>query len=766
MRMAVVLALALAGCGGESPPPARTASPAPALAPLSYVGGAECVDCHAGQAEAWRGSDHDRAMQVADESTVFGDFHDARFRKDGVETSFFRREGSFFVRTDGADGKLAEFRIAYTFGVDPLQQYLVEFPDGRLQALSIVWDTRPVAAGGQRWYHLYPDEKVPAGDVLHWTAPSQNWNHMCAECHSTALAKGYDAASDRFRTTWKDIDVNCEACHGPGSRHVAWAAAPPAQRAGGSSDGLAFRLQGSGPAAWRFAPNTAIAHRAKRLQDQSEIETCARCHSRRGQAWAEYRHGDPLAQTHRVALLDDGLYHADGQIRDEVYEYGSFLQSAMHAAGVTCSDCHDPHSSRLRADGDAVCAQCHLPGTYAAAAHTRHRDTATSPGCIACHMLERTYMGVDARRDHGFRVPRPDLSVELGTPNACSECHRDRDAGWAARAVAQWTGMRGSSMPAFAHALAAGRRAAPEAPALLREVAGNDAQPAIVRATAVELLANASAAEDVALFAAAGRDPDPLVRRATAGALDNLPAQAWVAIGSRLLDDAVRTVRLEAAGSMVEVPPEALDGAARRALERALDEYRQSQRVNADRAEGPLNLGTLALRQGDAAGAERELRVAVSRQPQFVPARINLADALRALGREPEAEAELHAALALDPGNADAHFALGLALTRQGRRAEAVAALDAAATARPQEPRYAYVLAVALHDTGAAARAIAVLEQSAARHPRDRGTLVALVQFLAEGGDAVGAKRWATRLLELAPDDPEIRALAASVGAG
>lgn len=766
-----VLLLALAACNsGEPPPIAPVPTPAPVVAvaparpaPPTFVGGAECAGCHAEAATAWQGSHHDLAMQVADAATVLGDFDGATFRKDGITTRFFRRDGGYWVHTDGADGKLADFRIAYTFGVEPLQQYLIEFPDGRVQALTIVWDTRPKAQGGQRWFHLQGDEKVPAGDVLHWTGPAQNWNHMCAECHSTRLAKGYDQATDTFKTSWSEIDVSCEACHGPGSAHVEWAARPEADQAAVADRGLVFALRGHEADAWQFAPGAAIAHRARALPDRSELETCGRCHSRRGQIWGEYRHGQALAQTHRVALLEEGLYHADGQIQDEVYEYGSFVQSPMHAAGVTCSDCHEPHSLRLRAEGNAVCAGCHLPARYDVVEHHRHPRPGAAQQCVSCHMIERTYMGVDGRRDHGFRVPRPDLSVDLGTPNACNDCHRESDAKWAARWIAQWHGPERAGKPRYAAALAAGRAGTPEAGTLLQALVADATQPPIARATALELLATVPARIDPALVQAAIADTDPLVRRAAASLLRVLPPAAALPLSGELLADRTRSVRLEAVDSVLELPYAQLDPSARGALDRALAEYRDAQRLNGDRAEGHLNLGALALRQGDAVAAEREFRLALVRQPQFVPARVNLADALRVQGREPESEAELRAALEIVPDSGDVHHALGMALVRQRRYDEALVALERAAQLQPAQPQYAYVYAIALHDTGDPARALRVLADNAKRHPADAATLMALAQYSAESGDRDAALRWAAQLSASRPGDPEVTALVKSL---
>ena len=278
-------------------------------------------------------------MQPPTPQTVLGDFDDARFQYNGVETRFLRRDGEYRVITDGPDGELREYPVRWVFGVYPLQQLLLPLAGGRLQALSIAWDARPAAEGGQRWYHLYPDEAVDHRDPLHWTGPYQNWNTRCAECHSTDVDKGYDPVARSFDTRFAEEDVACEACHGPGEAHVT--RARDGLPVSGADSGL-FGLRDRGD--WSFAEGSAIAVRSGTPAGATQIDTCGRCHVRRGTLGA-YRHGQPLSDTHRLALLGEPLYHHDGQILDEVYVYGSFLQSRMHLAGVVCSDCHDIHSS-------------------------------------------------------------------------------------------------------------------------------------------------------------------------------------------------------------------------------------------------------------------------------------------------------------------------------------------------------------------------------------------------------------------------------------
>src|SRR5208283_1861976 len=334
--------------------PLLLAQAADAPPEFTYVGSATCAACHAEAARLWSTSHHKAAMDHATDASVLGDFSGATFEHFGVKSRFYKRDDKFFVETDGPDGKLAQFEIKYTFGVYPLQQYLIEFPDGRLQALGIAWDTRPRDKGGQRWFHLYPDEAIPHDDFLHWTKLNQNWNFMCAECHSTGVRKNYDAKTDTFATTWAEISVGCETCHGQGSAHVAWARENPGWRPDGKADdakGLIVGFDERQRAAWTIDPSTGNATRGSPpLTLRKEVETCGFCHARRGTIAEDWVPGQWLSDTHVVPPLSHGLYFADGQMEDEVYNYGSFKQSKMFSKGVTCSDCHDPHSAKLRLD--------------------------------------------------------------------------------------------------------------------------------------------------------------------------------------------------------------------------------------------------------------------------------------------------------------------------------------------------------------------------------------------------------------------------------
>ncbi len=767
-RVLLLVALALVAAAGAVilwlPPPMQGTTGPP---PLTYVGARSCAECHAEEAKRWRGSHHDLAMQEASDRTILGDFDDARFVYEGVTTRFFRRGGKPFVRTDGPDGRLADFQVAYVFGVAPLQQYLVALPGGRFQALSTAWDSRPRREGGQRWFHLYPGERVDARDVLHWTQPSQNWNTQCAECHSTNVRKGYRFAEGRFQTTFAEIDVACEACHGPGSRHVEWATRA---RAWGMTPrgepGLIVRFSERRSRKWEMDRERGIARPTKFLETRFEVETCARCHARRGLLTEEYRPGRLLAETHRPALLDEGLYYADGQMRDEVYNWGSFLQSRMYAKGVTCSDCHDAHDLKVKVSRDDVCSSCHQPERFAIRAHHFHREKGKGASCVACHMRTETYMVVDPRHDHSFRVPRPDLTVALGAanaPNACNDCHRNRSARWAAQAVRRWYPGGRQDEPHWATALHAGRTFQPAAEGALLRVIRDPKTPGIVRGTAVSLLPPYLGPDSLPALQEAASDRDPLVRLGVATTLEALPPKERVRIGVHLLWDPVRAVRVEAVPAFADVPDAELATEARAAFDRSLDDFVLAQRSNAERPESHVNLGIVNVKRGRLEEARRDYDAALRLGPWFVPAYVNLADLLRLGGRDDEGEKVLRDALRVDPASATVHHALGLLLVRRKRPGEALAALGRAVELDPGSPEFAYGYAIGLHSAGRAEEALAVLRTAQARSPGARGLLVALVTIQRERGALREARTWARKLVEAAPGDPSARALAASL---
>lgn len=712
----------------------------------AFIGSAACGACHQGEMAAWRNSHHDLAMAEATEQSVLGDFDGATFTYGDVTSRFFKRDGKFFVHTDGADGKLADFQIRYTFGLYPLQQYLIAFPDGRMQALGIAWDSRPKDKGGQRWFHLYPDQKLKAGDPVHWTGIDQTWNFQCAECHSTELRKNYDAAKDTYATTWAEIDVACEACHGPGSAHVAWA---KGERSG--PNGLTVQFDERKGINWTLDPATGNAKRSHPRISAKELETCGVCHARGTKIAEPWRPGRSLLETHVPTLLYRGLFEADGKSLDEVYNYAPFRQSKMFVAGVSCSDCHDPHSLKLRAEGDGVCLQCHDGAKFAAVSHHHHAEGSAGSRCVSCHMPVKTYMEVDPRHDHAFRIPRPDESVRFGTSNACNDCHADKDAPWAAAAIERWYGPHRKGFQTWTGTFDAARTGKPEAAALLVQLALSGDAPSIARATALESLADFPSRDAVAAAQRALADPDPLVRLAALRTLRPYGAANIRPLAGRLLADPVLAVRIEAASLLADLPRERLSPQEGSRLARAIDDYVTAQRVNADRPEHRVNLGSLNLRQQRYAEAEAEFRAAARLDPAFAPATVGLAELYAQQSRDGDGERVLRTALARTPDSAELRHALGLNLVRQRRTADALPELGHAAALDPATTRYTYVYAVALNSAGRSNEAITALETAYARRPADREILLALATINRDAGHREAALRWAERLLAIDP---------------
>jgi predicted CXXCH cytochrome family protein len=723
----------------------------------AFVGREACATCHADEARRWAGSHHDLAMQVAHEQSVLGAFDGSLVTHDGVTSRFYRRDGKYLLWTDGPDGTMQEYEVAYTFGVDPLQQYLIALPGGRYQALDIAWDARPPARGGQRWFHLHPDEHVGPGDVLHWTGPALNWNDRCARCHSTNVHKGYRAAEGRYETTWSEVNVSCEACHGPGSTHVAWARGDRSRDA--VRKGLTVDLVDRPPASWIFGGPSGIAHRSVPRVGHTEIDTCAPCHARRAELSDGALPGRPLLDDYVPALLEEDLYFPDGQIEDEVYEYGSFLQSRMYRAGVTCSDCHDPHSLRLRAEGNALCTRCHAPERFDTAEHYFHPADSRGAQCVACHMPARTYMVVHERRDHGFRVPRPELATKLGTPDVCAGCHADRTPAWAADAIAHRPGVHRAGTPHYGEALWSGRHGAADAVRALVDLTQDADAPELASATAVELLRGEPAPFAREAIRNAAGAADPLLRLAAMRAIEDGDPREVVAIGSPRLADPLRAVRLAAVQAVAAIPPTQLSLAQHGDLERAIEEYHAAELANADRPESQANLGILAIKLGRPAEAEQAFQAAIRLRPQFVPAYVNLADLYRSEQRDADGEPLLRKAIGLVPGSAEAHHALGLLLVRQRRLPEALPELDQAARLEPGHVRYAYVLGVALHSTGDTRRALDLLRAAHDRSPGDRDVLLALATISRDAGALDAARGYADALVALAPWDPGARGL-------
>ncbi|HIE99525.1 MAG TPA: tetratricopeptide repeat protein [Planctomycetes bacterium] len=648
----------------------------------NYVGRTTCASCHQRQVEQWTGSDHDRAMDLATPEFVLGDFENTQLEHHGVTSRMSHRDDKFFVETEGPDGKTAEFQVDYVFGYQPLQQYLTELDRGHIQVLPVTWDTEK-----REWFYANPDPPFGPDDPLHWTGSAQNWNHMCADCHTTNFAKDFDVPSDTYHSSWSEMDVSCEACHGPGSIHVELA------------DSKSFfwdRRYGHGLADLDSQNST------------TQLEACAPCHAHRQRIHPGFKAGDRFYDHYGLSVLEDHLYHDDGQIDEEVYVFGSFTQSLMYRKGVRCSDCHDPHTTRIRFQGNKLCTQCHLAPKYDSPLHHHHRAETTGAQCVECHMPEKTYMVVDPRRDHSLRIPRPDLTVKIGTPNACNGCHTKpkETPAWAAARIEAWYGPKRRDDPHYGEILHAGHRGDPAAGDLLADLAKSRDVGPIVRATAVSLLGTRYSLEaSDKTIERALRHRDTAVRAAAVATLAGRPLNSRQDAG-RLrellvpkLTDRARFVRTEAARVASAYPSELFDRDERKDLTKAIKEYRAGLMMNSDQAGAHLSLGILEMNLGDVDSAVKSYRNAMRLDPAVVGPRSNLAQLLTQLGQDDEArqlqleEVELlKRDAALLPEHAVLQYRLGLLQYLLGREQEAEKALAAAAQLEPQSADFQMAL--------------------------------------------------------------------------
>ncbi len=705
--------------------------------PIRFIGSKACASCHRGVYEKWRNSHHDLAMAVASEEIVKGDFNDSVYfdKYNDVTSRFFREDNKYFVETEGADGNLERFQITHTFGVYPLQQYLIPFEGGRLQCLNIAWDDRE-----KSWYRLPPYEVKGPSDWLHWTNGAQTWNGMCAECHSTTLEKNYDKATDNYTTGWAEINVGCEACHGPASKHRDWAEKPAMGRPILVNDGLIVAT--------------------RNLPAKSQVSLCAPCHSRRFQLGDNDHSEGELLDKLVPSLLDEGLYYPDGQILEEVYVYGSFVQSKMYQKDVRCSDCHDPHSLKPHAEKNALCLQCHRKQDYDTEAHHFHKKSfqgKPSEGylCVKCHMPGRYYMGIDYRPDHSLRIPRPDLSQSLETPNSCStqDCHGDKPLAWVVENYTKWYGTK--RKPHYGEVFAKARQGALGNNVELQRLATDTLLPTIVRATALSLLRNYPGPDTLKTFTLSLQDSDALLRYTALRNLSQLPNDELVKLVAPKLYDRVKAVRIEAASILARLPLEELRPADRELQQKTVEEYRVAMLYNSDFAPQRYNLGNLAQAQGDVETAKIYYEEAISIDSLFYPAKVNLAMQLNREGKNSEAEKLLKEVVSEHPNLYEISYSLGLLHAELGNFKEAVYNLGNAADGMPHYSRARYNQALAYMKLQEWGQAEKRLIQALDVDPGNRQYFITLTNFYLKTNRRDKVKVMAEGILLRFPDHPE-----------
>jgi tetratricopeptide (TPR) repeat protein len=714
-----------------------------------FTGRSSCIECHKKEDDLWAGSHHALSMDTATDASVLGNFDDYEFRHKGEIHRMFKREGKFYVNTKGCDGRFSDFQVAYTFGYTPLQQYLVPFEGGRLQCLPIAWDTER-----GRWFHLgdtlYAGQDVRPGDWLYWTNQAQNWNGMCADCHSTNLRKNYDLETRTYNTAWSEIDVSCEACHGPASEHIKWANLP----------------EGSRP----MNVNTGLIVRTRDLNNRELLSICARCHARRA-ILGDYKDDNSDLLNYMIPqLIEQPVYYSDGQILDEDYEFGSFTQSRMFEKGVKCSDCHDSHSVKTKEPDNRLCLQCHRPDVYDTPRHHFHKpDTATGPSrlinrgepeykegtgsqCVNCHMTGRYYMGIDYRRDHSFRIPRPDLTLSTGSPNACNECHRDKSTAWSNGYITKWYGEKKKAH--YGEIFAAAEKGDTSVMPDLILYSENELFPLMVRATAVRFLGRMNTRESNKAVERALGDPASLVRHTAVMSYNPVDAESYEKLMMPLMNDPVKAIRAEAGIRLSEVPENQLSVAARRARKSALDEYRGIHLYTSDFPGGLFNLGILYANTGDLEKAARYYQEALRTDSLFYLAKVNLATVYARMGRYAEAEKLLRGVLSEHPELSEINNSLALLLAETGRYEESRQFFMKAYKLMPGQTRILYNLGLLENTLGNASAAEGYLLRALGSEPGSFDYLYAVTTFYLEHGQKAKALSYARQIAEKFPDNP------------
>ncbi|MBY5367366.1 hypothetical protein HFO91_09975 [Rhizobium leguminosarum] len=735
-RIAVLLFLLLAPAGrslATDDIPTSRADPQISIHE-GFVDERTCTSCHADQAAAFSKSHHAKAMALADDETVLGKFDNTTFDHDGVVTTFTRRDGHFFVNTEGADGGQAEFEVKYTFAYEPLQQYLVDIGGGRLQALDIAWDT----AKGQ-WFWLGDGTPTKPESTYHWTGPFYRWNRTCIDCHSTDPQARFQPQTNEYKSSYVATSIGCQSCHGPGAKHVASA------QSGNLSSSM---------------PDIGLP--------KVDAGICFACHARRTKLLNGYQPGKPFLDYFSPALLRQDLYFPDGQILDEVFEYGSFQQSKMARASVTCLDCHRPHEAGLKAEGNALCTQCHTEtkperfvrqdpsGLFDTPAHTHHQAGSTGAQCANCHMPERTYMKVDPRRDHSFVIPRPDLSTTLGTPNACTTCHVGRTNDWAAETMDKWYGTQWRKRPSIAHAFAGAANGDQAAIEALRSLVSDRNQAGIVRGSAIAAMSGTGGVDVTTDIRKAAADADPLVRLGAAEAAGNIPPERRLEAVGNLLGDQTRAVRVAAANALAGTPPD-LFGNLRGNLENAVADLRAYVEANADVAETQSNYGFFLFARQRTAEAEAAFRRAISLDPTLEGMRVNLAEFYRASGQKDRSEQTYAEAIAMAPERADLRYGHALSLVRKQALTDAITELEEAVRLDPQNSQYKTTFAVALDSAGRTGEALDRLDGWAAGEDADIIGLA--LQYSLKLRRLPEALKHAEVLARLRPEDQQISGL-------
>jgi tetratricopeptide (TPR) repeat protein len=684
-----------------------------------FVGSASCKSCHETEYALWENSHHDLAMKLADSTSVLGDFNNTEFVHLGVTSRFFKKDGDYYMNTADENGVYQDYKIVYTFGYYPLQQYVIAFPKGEYQCSIVAWDSKD-----QKWFHLQPNyDDLAHGEWLNWTGGAMSWNTMCVDCHSTDLKKNYDHITDSFNTTFSEINVSCEACHGPMSEHNSFYETHKDDYEGLTPPEM-------------YMPSG--------LPSKELVDKCARCHSRRAQITNNFDYKGEFSDHYRLSLPEVPLYYADGQILDEDYVYGSFIQSKMYHNGISCRDCHDVHSLKLKKTGNDLCMTCHTPN-YNTKEHHFHEVGTDGASCINCHMPGKLYMVNDFRRDHSFRIPRPDHSVKYGVPNACNTCHTDKSYEWAQDFVIEKYGPERADH--FSDHMLKGYY---EDNDQFKKVFENKLYPDIIRASALNQYADKGTLTEAEINALSVylKDPSVLVRMQAISAFEkNNVASAKNKIAP-LLKDSVRVVRITAASYFNK---SFVDTIGVKDFELANKEFIDQLDINADFASGQHARAIYFQEKGDINAAIDAYKKALKIDDRYNMSRMNLALIYYQQGQVKESEKLYLRVIEIEPEFSYSYYMLGLMYNELGNATKAKEYLKQACEKQPFNANAFYNYIVLLQQNGQYEKSIEMANKALKESPDNERILYVKLVALANLNKLKEANETCLKLIQIAP---------------
>jgi len=686
----------------------------------TFVGSNSCKSCHETEYALWENSHHDQAMKIADSTSILADFNNTVFEHNNKKSTFYKKDGDFYVNTTDENGEYQDYKIIYTFGFTPLQQYIVQFPNGEYNCLLTAWDSVE-----NKWFHLLPDLDIAHDEWINWSGGSQRWNTMCADCHSTNLHKNYDSKTQVYNTTYSEINVGCEACHGPSSNHNSF-----------------YENQEKNPDTSLTPPEMYMG---SMVPPKELVNKCARCHSRRSQLTPYFDYEGEFNDHYYQRLLEAPVYELDGQIKGEDYVYGSFIQSKMYGLGISCKDCHDVHSMKLKKDGNNLCLTCHVP-KYNTPEHHFHKQDTEASQCINCHMTGITYMGNDFRRDHSFRIPRPDQTVKYDTPNACNGCHKDKSAEWASEFIVEKYGAERADH--FSDHLLKGYFEDSDA---FKTLFSNTKYPEIARATALFQYANNPLTkEEIQALTTYLKDSTVMVRNEAVHALELIGDKSFSSKVAPLLNDSVRVVRISAARYFNNLGEYVADNPH---FNKANNEYLTELDINSDFSSGLHQIAVSNQLKGDTELAIENYKKAVIEDNHNNRARMNLALIYYQQGLVDKCEELYLKVIDQEPEFGYSYYMLGLLYNETGESEKALEYLKLATEKQPVNMNAFYNYILLLQKDGKNKESIKVANEALKLEPNNERVLYVKLIGLLNTNGLSEANETCMRLIQIDPNN-------------